>query len=122
MLVPQIYCQCTSIKLSGRSKHFNVCVFTGPSIGSLLSQAKEIKKVCMNNWAAVELKRKNWSEAAKQATKVLDMDPSNVKALYRRAQARMGLTEFVEAEIDIKAGLLSEPDNADLQALHKRLK
>eukprot|EP00878_Enallax_costatus_P000765 GHUV01000883.1.p1 GENE.GHUV01000883.1~~GHUV01000883.1.p1 ORF type:complete len:637 (+),score=229.81 GHUV01000883.1:67-1911(+) len=95
---------------------------TGPSVGSLLSQAKDIKKACMNNWAAVELKRKNWAEAAKQASKVLDVDPSNVKALYRRAQARMGLAEFVEAEVDIKSGLLTEPENADLQSLYKRLK
>lgn len=95
---------------------------TGPSLTSLLAQAKDVKKTCSNNWAAVELKRKNYAEAAKQATKVLDMEPSNVKALYRRAQARMGLAEYVEAEVDIKAGLLTEPENADLQALYKRLK
>lgn len=95
---------------------------TGPSTVSILSQAREVQKTCTNNWAAVELKRKNWAEAAKQATKVLDMEPSNVKALYRRAQARMGLAELVEAEVDIKAGLLTEPDNVDLQALYKRLK
>lgn len=45
-----------------------------------------------------------------------------MKALYRRAQARMGLGELLEAELDIKAGLLSEPDNTDLQALHRKLK
>jgi hypothetical protein len=36
----------------------------------LLAQAKDIKKACANNWAAVELKRKNWAEAASQASKV----------------------------------------------------
>jgi hypothetical protein len=34
----------------------------------------------------------------------------------------MGTGDFVEAEADIKKGLGSEPDNADLQALHKKLK
>jgi hypothetical protein len=40
------------------------------STANLMSQAREVKKACMNNWAAVELKRQNWSEAAKQAGKV----------------------------------------------------
>lgn len=43
---------------------------TSGSSAAIMSQAKEVKKTCMNNWAAVELKWKNWAEAAKQATKV----------------------------------------------------
>jgi hypothetical protein len=42
----------------------------GPSTAALLAQAKDVKKACANNWAAVELKRKNWPEAASQASKV----------------------------------------------------
>jgi N-methylhydantoinase A/oxoprolinase/acetone carboxylase beta subunit len=42
----------------------------GPSTAALLAQAKDVKKACANNWAAVELKRKNWAEAASQASKV----------------------------------------------------
>eukprot|EP00775_Hariotina_reticulata_P005268 gene5268-5503_t len=93
-----------------------------PSTARLMSQAREVKKACMNNWAAVELKRHNWAEAAKQASKVLDLDPSNVKALYRRAQARMALNELLEAELDVKAGLLKEPTNSDLLVLQRKLK
>jgi FK506-binding protein 4/5 len=55
-------------------------------------------------------------------SQVLDLDPSNVKALYRRAQARVGLNELLEAELDVKAGLLNEPSNADLLALQRKLK
>ncbi|KAF6263773.1 hypothetical protein COO60DRAFT_342981 [Scenedesmus sp. NREL 46B-D3] len=94
----------------------------GPSAAVLLAQAKDVKKACANNWAAVELKRKNWAEAASQATKVLELEPSNIKALYRRAQARIGLGELLEAELDIRSGLLGEPDNADLTALNRKLK
>ena len=40
---------------------------------------------------------------------VLESDPSNVKALYRRAQAYLGLQDFVEAQVDIKAALQVRP-------------
>jgi hypothetical protein len=36
---------------------------------------------------------------------VLEVDSSNAKALYRRAQAWMATGDFVEAELDIRAGL-----------------
>jgi hypothetical protein len=38
-------------------------------------------------------------------TQVLDSNPSDVKALYRRAQAHLGAQDFVEAHVDIKAAL-----------------
>jgi hypothetical protein len=34
----------------------------------------------------------------------------------------MGLSELLEAELDIKAGLLAYPGNADLAALGRKLK
>ncbi len=39
------------------------------------------------------------------AMQVLVSNPSNVKALYRRAQAHLGAQDFVEALVDIKAAL-----------------
>lgn len=36
---------------------------------------------------------------------VLNSNPSDVKALYRRAQAHLGQHDFVEAHVDIKAAL-----------------
>ena len=37
---------------------------------------------------------------------VLQADASNVKALFRRAQAHLAQQDFVEAELDIRAALL----------------
>ena len=37
---------------------------------------------------------------------VLQADSSNVKALFRRAQAHLAQQDFVEAELDIRAALL----------------
>lgn len=56
------------------------------------------------------------------AVQVLDMDPYNVKALYRRAQAYMATADLLEAERDVKIGLDADPKNTDLQNLYKRLK
>ena len=37
---------------------------------------------------------------------VLETEPGNVKALYRRAQGYLAEQDFVEAELDIRAALL----------------
>ncbi|WP_348243394.1 hypothetical protein, partial [Salmonella enterica] len=50
-------------------------------------QAKALKVACNLNDAACKLKLKDYKQAEKLCTKVLDLDGRNVKALYRRAQA-----------------------------------
>lgn len=42
---------------------------------------------------------------------VLEIDSTNVKALYRRAQAHMHLVDFDLAEVDIKRALEIDPEN-----------
>lgn len=42
-----------------------------------------MKKAAHLNLSAAALKQQNWPEAIKQASKVLELDPGNVKALYR---------------------------------------
>uniref|UniRef100_A0A803PWQ6 peptidylprolyl isomerase n=1 Tax=Cannabis sativa TaxID=3483 RepID=A0A803PWQ6_CANSA len=58
-----------------------------------------------------KLKLKDYKQAEKFCTKVLDLDSKNVKALYRRAQAYIQLVDLDLAEIDIKKALEIEPDN-----------
>lgn len=43
--------------------------------------------------------------------KVLELESTNVKALYRRAQAHMNLADLDLAEFDIKKALELDPDN-----------
>lgn len=83
---------------------------------------KDLRRTAWLNLAAVELKRERWADARKHCSKVLEADPSNVKALYRRAQALVGLQEVVEAERDVKAALLEDPGSHDLLALERRVK
>ncbi|KAG2423969.1 hypothetical protein HXX76_014908 [Chlamydomonas incerta] len=83
---------------------------------------REVKRSCWLNLAALDLKKQHWKDAAKHCTSVLELEPGSVKALYRRAQAHMGLADFFEAEQDVKRALEAEPGNAEVLALQRRLK
>ncbi|XP_027081237.1 70 kDa peptidyl-prolyl isomerase isoform X1 [Coffea arabica] len=85
-------------------------------------QAKLLKISCNLNNAACKLKLKDYKEAVKLCTKVLDIDSRNVKALYRRAQAYIQLVELELAEQDIKKALEIDPDNRDVKMEYKILK
>ncbi|CAK7348102.1 unnamed protein product [Dovyalis caffra] len=85
-------------------------------------QSKVLKISCKLNNAACKLKLKDYKEAEKLCTKVLELDSQNVKALYRRAQAYMHLVDLDLAEIDIKKALEIDPDNRDVKLEYKILK
>ncbi|GKG03932.1 FKBP-type peptidyl-prolyl cis-trans isomerase domain-containing protein, partial [Tanacetum coccineum] len=64
-------------------------------------QAKLLKISCNLNNAVYKLKLREYKQAVKLCTKVLDDDNKNVKALYRRAQAYIQLVDLDLAEMDI---------------------
>ncbi|XP_068318374.1 70 kDa peptidyl-prolyl isomerase-like [Pyrus communis] len=85
-------------------------------------QVKALKITCNLNDAACKLKLKDYKQAEKLCTKVLDLDSRNVKALYRRAQAYIQLVDLDLAELDIKKALEIDPDNRDVKLEYKVLK
>ncbi|KAF7825857.1 peptidyl-prolyl cis-trans isomerase FKBP62 [Senna tora] len=85
-------------------------------------QAKALKVACNLNNAACKLKLKEFKEAEKLCTKVLELESRNVKALYRRAQAYIQMADLDLAEFDIKKALEIEPDNRDVKLEYKTLK
>lgn len=85
-------------------------------------QSKQLKISCNLNDAACKLKLKDYKEAAKLCTKVLELDSQNVKALYRRVQAYIQLADLELAEADIKKALEIDPDNRDVKLEYKILK
>ncbi|GLT97696.1 hypothetical protein SLE2022_152490 [Rubroshorea leprosula] len=85
-------------------------------------QAKLLKTTCNLNNAACKLKLKDYKQAEKLCTKVLELDSRNVKALYRRVQAYINLVDLDLAEHDIKKALEIDPDNRDVKAEYKVLK
>lgn len=74
-------------------------------------QAKVLKITCNLNNAACKLKLKEYKQAEKLCSKVLELDSKNVKALYRRVQAYIQLVDLDLAELDIKKALEIDPDN-----------
>ncbi|XP_008794657.1 70 kDa peptidyl-prolyl isomerase-like [Phoenix dactylifera] len=85
-------------------------------------QSKVLKITCNLNDAACKLKLKDYKQAEKLCTKVLELDSRNVKALYRRAQAYIQLADLDLAELDIKKALEIDPDNRDVKLEYRTLK
>ncbi|XP_019188626.1 PREDICTED: peptidyl-prolyl cis-trans isomerase FKBP62-like [Ipomoea nil] len=85
-------------------------------------QSKALKISCNLNNAACKLKLKDYKEAEKLCTKVLELESTNVKALYRRAQAYIHFADFDLAEFDIKKALEIDPDNREVKLEYKVLK
>ncbi|KAK7382709.1 hypothetical protein VNO80_01720 [Phaseolus coccineus] len=84
--------------------------------------SKTLKVACNLNNAACKLKLKDYKQAEKLCTKVLELESTNVKALYRRAQAYIQLADFDLAEFDIKKALELDPDNREVKLEYKTLK
>jgi tetratricopeptide (TPR) repeat protein len=82
----------------------------------------EEKIHCLNNKAACYLKLEENQTAVEICTEVLSLDSKNYKALYRRAQAYMNLSQFQAAYKDIKRAQEKDPDDPSLKKLLKELK
>ncbi|KAJ7961619.1 Peptidylprolyl isomerase [Quillaja saponaria] len=85
-------------------------------------KAKALNVACNLNNAACKLKIKDYKQAEKLCTKVLELESTNVKARYRRAQAYIQLADLDLAEIDIKKALEIDPDNREVKLEYKTLK
>ncbi|XP_073039272.1 LOW QUALITY PROTEIN: peptidyl-prolyl cis-trans isomerase FKBP62-like [Primulina eburnea] len=85
-------------------------------------QSKALKVSCNLNNAACMLKLKDYKQTEKLCTKVLELESTNVKALYRRAQAYTNVGDLDLAERDIKKALEIDPDNREVKLGYKALK
>ena len=77
-----------------------------------------------NNLAAVRIKQERWQEAIAACNRVLNLEPSNVKAFYRKAQGLKGLKEL-EAALDVIAKAVvagAGKPNKELDELLERVK
>lgn len=85
-------------------------------------RANTLRLSCNLNNAACKLKLGEYIEASRLCTKVLEQDPLNIKALYRRCQAYQKTSDLEKAEADIKRALNIDPNNRDIKLEYKELK
>ncbi len=77
---------------------------------------------CCLNIAAVSLKMNNFEEALKQCENILEVDPDNAKALYRRAQSRGGTKDYELALRDLTKARKLMPKDKSLLSEYSRMK
>ncbi|NXS54445.1 TOM34 protein, partial [Brachypteracias leptosomus] len=77
------------------------------------SESLKLHQECATytNRALCYLTLKQYKEAVQDCTEALRLDPKNVKALYRRAQALKELKDYKSSIADIKSLLKTEPKN-----------
>lgn len=63
-----------------------------------------------NNRAVCWMQQQNYRQVIMDTTAVLDIDPENLKALFRRAMAFEGLEKYRSALEDIRACCVKKPD------------
>ncbi|GFQ08011.1 peptidyl-prolyl cis-trans isomerase fkbp65 [Phtheirospermum japonicum] len=85
-------------------------------------QANTLRLSCYLNAAACKLKLGEYQHVSRLCTKVLELDPQNVKALFRRSQAYMRTSDLEKAEEDINGALSIDPNNKEVKIKHKELK
>ena len=71
---------------------------------------------CMLNVSAYKLKMSDRHGAVDSCLEALEIDPSNTKALYRRAEGWQGLKEYVQALADFKKAQEIAPEDKAIQA------
>ena len=69
------------------------------------------------NLSACHMKYSNYLAVVRNCSSVLEVHGSNVKALYRRAQAYHKTEEYQKAATDIEKALIENPDHAAVKTL-----
>lgn len=89
----------------------------GNDFASKFSDPETIKLIVslQLNLALVQTKLQNFTIAVAHANKALKLDEKNVKAMYRRAEAKSAMGDHEGAMADILEALKIEPENKDLK-------
>ncbi|KPA86591.1 putative peptidyl-prolyl cis-trans isomerase (cyclophilin- 40) [Leptomonas pyrrhocoris] len=79
-------------------------------------EVKEKLIACYNNTAMCAIKLERWADARHAASLVLNLDPKNAKALFRRGMAALNGSDADGAVEDLTQAHQMEPDNAEITA------
>ncbi|KAH7119015.1 TPR repeat protein-like protein [Dendryphion nanum] len=82
---------------------------------------KVIVEACYINRALCNLEKKNYRSCIQDCASTLRLNPTNIKAFYRSAQACFALDKLPEATDACSRGLSIDPSNAALKALTPKI-
>ncbi|XP_075627754.1 protein unc-45 homolog B [Balearica regulorum gibbericeps] len=86
-----------------------------------LNKDKALQAVLYRNRAACFLKKEEYAKAASDASRAIDINASDIKALYRRSQALEKLGKLDQAFKDAQKCATLEPRNKNFQETLRRL-
>ncbi|XP_038615615.1 protein unc-45 homolog B [Tachyglossus aculeatus] len=86
-----------------------------------LGPDRPLRAVLYRNRAACHLRRESYAQAAADASQAIDVDASDVKALFRRCQALEKLGRLDQAFKDVQRCATLQPRNGDFQETLRRL-
>lgn len=89
---------------------------------SLSKEVQSLRVKCWNNMAAAQLKIKAFSAAEKSCSQVLQIDPNNVKALFRKGKVLAANGETESALVYVKKADQFDPGNKTIRGELNRLK
>ena len=93
----------------------SAAVLSDAEIETKLSESKAITLSCFLNIAACHLKLGEGAMAEKASNDALKLDMANVKALYRRAQAKRLNLDFEGAKADLLTAAKADPQNREVR-------
>lgn len=82
--------------------------------GDVRDKAKKLICVCHLNLALGYLKQQQFEKVLESCNLGLQIEPDNIKGLYRRSQAYINLKRYAEAEADLSRALEIEPTNSSV--------
>ena len=90
--------------------------------GSAGSERRKILLNCYSNLSLCHLNDSEYSTAIESATKAIEIDNKNVKALFRRASAFKNFGEFEKAKKDLINAARQEPQNRTVREMLEDVK
>ncbi|KAG6413099.1 hypothetical protein SASPL_125800 [Salvia splendens] len=95
------------------------CAIQNAPVGD---SSSEIRSICHANSATCFFKLQKYEESVKECTKALELNPTYMKALLRRAEAREKLEQYEESITDMTKVIELDPANDQARRAIIRLK
>lgn len=109
-------------KYDEAAQNWNAGVEMLLALGTIPPEAWALICILRNNLAQLHMKQGKWNKVKEFTDKVLERDPTNEKALYRRAQTFFQMSIHDKAEKDIELLIKHYPNNQEGAKLHAEVR